>query len=169
MKSNLSNLMKLLAMTIVIALLAPVTTQAQAGKANFSGTWTMNAEKSTLPEGGGGRGGGRGMFGGGSFTVAQDANTLTQTREGQNGTFTTKYTLDGKETVNTFGQGESKSTAKWSADGKSLTVVTTMNFNGNDFTTTAVWTMVDARTLSITTTRQGQNGEVKTTIVYDKK
>jgi hypothetical protein len=165
MKRNLSILMQLLALTIVLAFIAPVNTQAQ--KANFAGSWTMNADKSTLPQGGGG--GGRGMFGGGSFTVAQDANTLTQTREGQNGTFVTKYTLDGKESVNTFGQGESKSTAKWSADGKSLTIVTTMNFNGNDFTTTAVWTMVDAKTLSITSTRMGQNGEVKTTMVYDKK
>ena len=163
--------MQLLALAIALVLIAPVTTNAQSGKANFAGTWTMNAEKSTLPQtgGGGGGAGGRGGFGGGSFTVAQDANTLTQTRETQNGSFATKYTLDGKESVNTFGQGESKSTATWSADGKSLTVVTKMNFNGTERTTTAVWSLVDAKTLSIVSTRQGQNGEVKTTMVYDKK
>ncbi len=166
MERNLKTLMQLLALTIVLALIAPVTTQAQAGKANFAGTWAMNAEKSTLPQAGGG---GRGMGGGGNFTVAQDANTLTQTREGRNGTITTKYTLDGKETVNSTGGGESKSTAKWSADGKSLTVVTKTNFNGNERTSTAVWSLNDAKTLSIVSTRQGQNGEVKTTMVYDKK
>jgi hypothetical protein len=29
--------------------------------------------------------------------------------------------------------------------------------------------MIDAKTLSILSTRQGQDGEVKTTMVYDKK
>lgn len=169
MKRNLSNLMQLLALTIVLALLMPEMTHAQAGKANFAGTWAMNAERSTQPQGGGG-GGGRGMFGG-NFTVAQDANSLSQTRTGQDGTArTTKYTLDGKESVNTFGNGgESKSTATWSADGKSLTIVTKMIFNGNDFTSSAVWTLTDAKTLSILSTRQGQNSEQKTTMVYDKK
>jgi len=127
----------------------------------------LNAEKSTMPQCGG-RGGQR--MGGGSFTVTQDAATLTQTRTGQDGTErSTKYALDGKETVNTFGQGESKPTATWSADGKSLTIVTKMNFDGNERTTSAVWSLVDANTLSIVSTRQGQNGEVKTTMIYNKK
>jgi Tol biopolymer transport system component len=168
MKKNVSEFMRLLSLTIVLALVMPVMVHAQAGKANFAGTWAMNAEKSTIPQGGGGGGGGRGM-GGGNFTVAQEANLLTQTRTGQDGTArVTKYTLDGKESVNTTGGGESKSTAKWSADGKTLTVVTKTNFNGNERTITAVWSLIDAKTLSIASTRQGQNGEVKSTIVYDK-
>jgi hypothetical protein len=68
-----------------------------------------------------------------------------------------------------MGQGESKSTAKWSADGKSLTIVTKSNFGGTERTSTAVWSLTDAKTLSIVNTRQGQDGEVKTTMVYDKK
>lgn len=104
------------------------------------------------------------------FSVTQTASLLTQTRTGQDGTArSTKYALDGTETVNTFGNNESKSTAKWSADGKSLTITTKSNFNGNERTSTAVWTLTDAKTLSIVSTRQGQNGEVKTTMVYDKK
>lgn len=160
--------MRLMSLTISLALIAPVMINAQDSKANFAGTWAMNAEKSTLPQGGGGGGGQR--MGGGTFTVTQEANLLSQSRTGQDGTArVTKYTLDGKESVNAFGGGESKSTATWSADGKSLTVVTKTNFNGNERTSTAVWSMIDANTLSIVTTRQGQNGEVKTTIVYDKK
>ena len=170
MKKNLMRLMQLLSLTIVMALVAPEMIHGQAGKANFSGTWAMNAEKSTLPQGGGGGGGGGQRMGGGNFTVAQEANLLTQTRTGQDGTARiTKYTLDGKESVNTTGGGESKSTATWSADGKTLTVVTKSNFNGNERTSTAVWSMVDEKTLSIVSTRQGQNGEVKTTMIYDKK
>ena len=170
MKKNVSILMRLIFLTVVLALIAPVTVNAQAGKTNFAGTWAMNAEKSTQPQGGGGGGGGGMRMGGGNFTATQEANLLTQSRTGQDGTVrVTKYTLDGKESTNTIGQGESKSTATWSADGKSLNVVTKMNFNGNEMTTTAVWSMPDAKTLSIVTTRQGQNGEVKTTMIYDKK
>ena len=158
--------MQLLSLIIALAIITPVITNAQAGKANFAGTWALNAEKSTLPQGGGG---GQRM-GSTNFTVTQEANVLTQTRTSQDGTTrVTKYTLDGKESVNTTGGGESKSTANWSTDGKTLTIVTKSNFNGNERTSTAVWSMTDAKTLSILSTRQGQDGEVKTTMVYDKK
>lgn len=170
MEKRFSKMMQLLSLIIALAFIAPVMVNAQAGKANFAGTWALNAEKSTMPQGGGGGGGGRGMGGGGNFTVTQAGNVLTQSRTGQDGTVReTKYTLDGKESVNTMGQGESKSTATWSADGKSLTIVTKMNFNGNERTSSQVWSMPDAKTLTIVSTRQGQNGEVKTTMVYDKK
>jgi hypothetical protein len=168
MKRKLSILMRLMSLTIALALVSPVMANAQAGKANFAGTWAMNAEKSTLPQGGGPGGGQR--MGGGNFTVTQEANLLTQSRTGPDGTVReSKYTLDGKESVNATGGGESKSTATWSADGKSLTIVTKSNFNGNERTSTAVWSLIDSKTLSIVSTRQGQDGEVKTTIVYDKK
>jgi Tol biopolymer transport system component len=168
MKRNLSNLMQLLSLTVVLALVAPVMINAQTGKTNFAGTWAMNAEKSTLPQGGGGGDGQR--MGGTNFTITQEANILTQTRTSQDGTTRiTKYTLDGKESVNTTGGGESKSTSNWSADGKMLTIVTKSNYNGNERTSTAVWSLIDAKTLSIVSTRQGQDGEVKTTMVYDKK
>ncbi len=167
MKRNVSNLMKLMSLTVMLAFVTPAMIHAQAGKANFAGTWAMNADKSTLPQGGGG-GGQR--AGGGNFTVTQNANTLTQTRTSQDGTArATKYTLDGKESVNPGRGGDSKSTAKWSADGKSLTIVTKSNYNGNERTSTAVWSLVNPATLSIVSTRQGQNGEVKATMVYDKK
>jgi hypothetical protein len=140
-------------------------TNAQAGKVKFAGTWTLNAQKSTMGQGGGQR------MGGGNFVATQEANLLTvvRTRTGQDGqstTTTSKYTLDGKESVNTTGRGDRKSTAKWSADGKTLTK---SSFNGNEMTSTEVWALTDAKTLSVTSTRQGQNGEVKTTMVYDKK
>ena len=164
MKRNLSNLMRLLSLTVVLALIAPVIIHAQAGKADFAGTWAINTEKSTLPQGGGQR------MGSTNFTVTQETNLLTQTRTSQDGTTrVTKYTLDGKESVNTTGGGESKSTATWSADGKTLTIITKSNFNGNERTSTAVWSLIDAKTLSIVSTRQGQDGEIKTTMVYDKK
>lgn len=175
MKKN--NLFKQFASFIlIIALSAPAVINAQAGKTNFAGDWTLNTQKSTLPQGGQGGGGMR--MGGGSFVATQDAGLLTvvRTRTGQDGqptTSTMKYTLDGKESVNTSPRGDSKSVATWSPDGKSLTIETsrTMEMNGESRTmkSSEVWKLTDAKTLEVTTTRQGQNGEQKSTMVYDKK
>jgi hypothetical protein len=167
---------RLISAALMLVLIAPVMTNAQAGKTNFAGNWTLNADKSTMPQGG--QGGGGGMRMGGNFVATQEANLMTvvRTRTGQDGQSTTttmKYTLDGKESLNTSPRGDSKSVAKWSADGKTLTIETsrTMDMNGESrtMTSTEVWVLTDPKTLSVTSTRQGQNGEVKATMVYDKQ
>jgi hypothetical protein len=173
MKKNASNLFRLLSLTIMLALISPIMVNGQAGKTNFAGTWNLNAEKSTQPQGGGQR------MGGGNFVATQEANLLTveRTRTNQNGETTTtimKYTLDGKESLNTNPRGESKSFATWADDGKTLTIVTsrTMDMNGETRTmkSTEVWELTDAKTITIVTTRPGMDGaEVTTTMVYDKK
>lgn len=158
----------------------PVMTNAQGGKANFAGTWAVNETKSDQPAGGGGGGGMRGGMS--NFVVKQEANLLSaaSTRTGQDGqaiSTTSNYTLDGKESINTTaGRGggdpiKVPSVATWSPDGKSLTIVTTQTFNDQTMKTTAVWTLIDANTLSIATTRPGFNGGEATTSkrVYDKK
>jgi hypothetical protein len=178
MKKNVT--MQILSLTVLFAFLCmPMVINAQGSKANFAGKWALNAEKSQMgqpPQGGGGGGGPR--MGGGDFTATQDANLLTveRTRTGQDGqavNTTAKYTLDGKVSVNTTGRGESKSTATWSADGKSLTIVTTRSFERDGQTTemktTEVWSLTNPTTLSIVSTMTTPNGERKTTMVYDKK
>jgi hypothetical protein len=186
----MKKIMKLLSLAVILALVLPVVTNAQAGKANFAGSWTFNATKSPQPAGGpgggapggggqGGPGGGGMRMGGGDRVVTQEANLLTSstTRTGQDGTPTTtvlKYTLDGKESINTNPRGDSKSTATWSADGKSLTIKTsrTMDMNGQSMTmvTEEKWTLTDPKTLSIATTRNGMDGTpTTTTSVFDKK
>jgi len=165
---NLPYLMHLTFLTVMLLAIIPSVANAQSGKANFSGNWTFNESKSNMGDTGGRR------FGRGDMVVKQDANTLTiertrTNRDGQTMNMTSKYSLDGKETTNSFGRGESKSTAKWSSDGKSLTITTTFSFNGNERTSTEVWTFTNANTLSVASTRQGRNGEMKTTRVYDKK
>jgi hypothetical protein len=168
---------RLVSLTLMMALISPVMVNAQTGKTNFAGDWTLNAEKSTQPQGGQGGGGGMRM-GGGNFVATQEANLLTvvRTRTGQDGqptTITMKYTLDGKESINTSPRGESKSIAKWSADGKSLTIETTrtMDMNGESRTmkSTEVWALTDAKTLAVSATRQSPDGEVKSNMVYEKK
>jgi len=174
------NLMKILSLLVMLAFVAPLMINAQAGKANFAGNWKFNAEKSNMGQppaqgGGQGQGGGARMGGGGGdFVAKQEANLLTvsRTRVGQDGTSTTnetKFTLDGKETVTTTQRGDTKTSAKVSADGKTITTVTTMSMNGTEMKTTAVWTLTDANTLTIVTTRPGRDGvEMKTTAVYNK-
>ena len=183
MRKNERNLQIILsAMIILTFLIMPVNLNGQAGKVNFSGTWALNAEKSTFGQGPGRPGapggqppqgqGQRGGFGGGNFVAKQEANLLTVDRTRGDQTFSTKYTLDGKESVNATGRGESKSTATWSADGKSLTIVTTRTIERDGQTiqmkTTEVWTLTGTQ-LTIASTSSTPNGERKTTMVYDKK
>jgi len=172
-----SAFMRFVSVSLILVFIAPVMINAQAGKTNFAGEWTLNAEKSTQPQGGQG-GGGAMRMGGGNFVATQEANLLTvvRTRTGQDGqptTSTMKYTLDGKESLNTSPRGDSKSVAKWSADGKTITIETsrTMDMNGESRTmkSTEVWALTDAKTLTVAATRQGPNGEVKSNMVYEKK
>jgi Tol biopolymer transport system component len=157
--------MKLFSLTFMLALILPAMTFAQSGKVSFAGNWVLNTEKSTMSQNGGYQ-----RMGGGNFSVTQEANLLTRSRTGQDGTTrVTKYTLDGKESINTSGRGDSKSTVKWSSDGKTLTIVSKINFDGNERTVTEEWTLVDPKTLSIVSTREGQNGEVKNTMIFDKQ
>ncbi len=160
----MKNFIKLLSLAMIFAFVMPVVAKAQ--KPNFSGSWALNESKSTMPEGGG-----RMMMGGREFTVTQEANLLTRKSVGRDGTERiSKYTLDGKESINSMGDNQIPSVATWSADGKSLTIKTTMEFNGNKRTSIAVWSMPDAKTLSIATTSTNREGnEVKATMVYDKK
>lgn len=117
-------------------------------------------------------------MGGGDFIAKQDGNNLTVERttnapDGTVNTVNTKYTLDGKESVNNTGRGDSKSTATWSSDGKKLTIKTTrtMTRDGESRTTTSteVWSLTDGKTLQIEMTMPSANGERKMTSVYNKK
>ena len=174
MKKNV--IMQLLSSTVLFAFLSlPLTTNAQGTKANFAGTWAFNESKSNLGDGGGFR------RGAGQMTVTQDGINLTvvRVRTNQNGeqtTTTDKYTTDGKECVNTSTTGRggpSKSILKWSADGKSLNFAITRTFERDGKTTemksSEVWTLTDAKTLSVASTFSSPNGEMKSTLVYDKK
>ncbi|MGD0582740.1 MAG: hypothetical protein ABR974_07310 [Bacteroidales bacterium] len=173
-----SKFFRILSFTIAVAFLMPAMTNAQTGKTSFAGNWAYNQSKSDMgqPPQGGGQGGGQRM-GGGNLSIKQEANLLTvdRTRMGQDGqtqTTTEKYTLDGKECVNTNPRGESKSTVTWSADGNSLNVVTTrtMNMNGEtrEMKSTSVWTLTDAKTLTVTSTSTTPNGDRVIKMVYDK-
>lgn len=182
MKTRSTGFSVLSGVIMLAFMLLPLSTNAQGSKADFTGTWAYNAEKSQAgqaPAQGQGQGQapgqGRGNMGG-TLVVKQEANLLTiqRTMSSPNGerTSTMKYTLDGKECTNNDARGDSKSTATWSADGKKLTIKTTrtMNRNGESrtMTSTEVWSLTGG-TLTIETAMPGPNGERKMTAVYNKK
>jgi hypothetical protein len=171
MKTGISgtSLLKMLSITMALTLFAPYVTDAQTAKVNFSGNWVLNSEKSTL---------GDNPRMGGNFIAAQEANLLsverTRTnRDGETVTTTMKYTLDGKESINTSPRGDSKSVASWSADAKTLNISTSRTFEMNGETvnmkSVEVWTLTDPKTITIQSTSTLPDGERKVTLVYDKK
>lgn len=158
-------------MILAVLLIMPLRLNAQGGKSNFSGTWAYNESKSQAAQSNY-RGGARQM------TIKQEGNNLTidRVRTNQSGepvTTTEKYTLDGKESVNTSRMGISKSIVKWSADGKALDFATTRTIerdgNKREMKSSESWTLTDAKTLSIVSSYTSQDGERKSTRVYDKK
>ena len=126
---------------------------------NFAGKWAPDADKNPAPAANAGRGG-RGGGGAGPFEVKQDATTLTQIRDTQNGPQETKYMLDGQAHDVTMGQGTAKVTAK--VDGSTIVIDTTRDMGGNSVTTHAVWSM-EGGDLKMSTTQPGRNGGEPTT------
>ncbi len=125
---------RVLATAAMLATLAAGPALAQ-GKADFSGAWKQNVEKSDPM--GGGMGGGGGGGGGGMGGMMRDAvTTITQTateltlvtKFGEN-TRTLTYKLDGSESVNQgMRGGETKSKVHW--DGATLVIESVSNMSG---------------------------------------
>ena len=174
MKKQVTYSMQLLSFILVAFFLMSFVETTSAQKPNFAGSWAFNETKSDQPQGGG-----RGFGGGGTLNIKQDANSITvervTVRDGEPRTNTSKYTLDGKESVNTTQRGTSKSIAKWASDNKSVNIstISTYEMNGETRNTNSneVWTLTDGgKSLTITSTRPNQDGEPTTTKrVYDKK
>jgi hypothetical protein len=142
-------------------------------KTDFTGTWAFNESKSTPVEGGF-------RFGPSLMVVTQDGNNLSyestrKDRDGADVKSTSKFTMDGKESVNPAGFGNSNrnSVVTWAADGKVLNFAHTMIFERDgekqEFKNTESWKINDDKTLSVETTMNFQGEERKTTNVYDKK
>ena len=151
--------MKLARVGVIAAAVLAVATLAWAQKADFSGTWTLDAEAQRRSGGGGGggggggRGGGRGGLGQGG-TVKQTATELTVERMMGENKVTTTYKLDGTESKNSMmGRGgaavESVSTAKW--DGPALVITTKTDMGNGPQESTQTWTLAGS-VLTIETT-----------------
>jgi len=169
MKTIISRSFVATAFTAAVVTLSSFSTNAQ--KTSFAGEWKLNEAKSELGE-----------FGGRvARTIKADQKdssiTVSKTTPGFNGgdpiTTTVTLTYDGKvvETEG-FGGSKRKSTAKWSADGKTLTVSSTMSFERDgqtmEFKATENWTLTADGMLSVAATTTSPRGDMSTKAVYTK-
>jgi len=160
MKKNLVNLVKLLLLSVVLMFTTTAMINAQSGKVDFSGTWAMNTMKSSPAAANSSR----------SFIVKQEGNLLTTTSNGEDGmSVVAKYKLDGKESANKIEGTDSKSTAKFSSDGRMLTIVSKSWKDGKEKTDEYVWSLSDPKSLSIVCTTVGISGDEVTKYFYDRK
>jgi hypothetical protein len=161
MKKNLSNFSRWLSFAVVITFFSTAVMHAQGSRSNFSGTWALNSMESSPSAR---------SSSSGDFVVKQDANLLTTISTDKNGkSVEYKYTLDGKESINKSHDGDVKSTAKFSADGKTLTILSRFKEDGQEKTDQDVWSLRDPKTLSVVCTRPGMSGDEVTKYVYNKK
>ena len=163
---------KLIVYCSMVFVVAMAVVAVSAAPADFSGTWVLDAAKSTMPQGpGGGGGGGQGDV---TLEVKQDAKTLTATRKTARGEQVTTYNLDGSETTSESQRGKSTHKAKWQGEGKILEINTVSNFNmqGYEMKITSVshWELMDGgKTLKVHTKTETPQGARESTMVYNKK
>ena len=145
---------------------------AIVANSNFSGDWKLNEQKSDL-----------GQFGARmapkSMKIDAKNESLSTERQAldmQGQPTTTKETLtfDGKETESTvFGTTKKKSTAKWSEDGKTLNVNSTILFDRDgqqtEIKVTEKWKLSDdGQTLTVEQSSSSSFGDNSMKLVYDK-
>lgn len=142
-------------------------------KVNFSGNWTLNEDKSEFGERGA-------RFAVKAIKVEQKENAITITRttpsfQGDDVTTTETLGFDGKEVEGTgFGGFVRRSSLKWDADEQSFSIKSTTagerNGQSFSFTSTETWILgKGGKSLSVTSVRITQQGEVTTKAVYDKQ
>ncbi len=153
----------------VLILLYPATTYA-GDKADFSGEWTLNEDKSEM---------GEGRFRPSAtlkITQAENSLVIDRTRIGRDGEqrkIKDEYTLDGEAKLTETERGSTKSTASWSEDGKTLTINShrKMTREGQTFEITSVetWELSDdGSALTIKSSISSTRGERSIVLVYNK-
>lgn len=156
----------------ILAVLLTAGMMAQA-RPDFTGTWTLDAEKSVMPQGrGAGMGGGRqGGMGGGPLTIAVEGQKMSISRTmGRSGnTRTTVYMLDGTASKNTMGGrgGAGPTEVVYTSRWEGARLVTTIAYPRGTATETR-WIEADG-TMVVEMTRTNPRGEAVTTkLVYKK-
>jgi len=149
-----------------VAVMLWATSAFAQAKPDFSGSWTLDAEKTAaanpqMQAGGGGGRGGRGG-GAGAMTIKHDGSTLTVETQGRQGPQSVAYKLDGSEVQVPGGRGGA-ATAKAMWEGTTIVISTTRDMQGQMTTTKQTYSM-DGDWLVVA--RETPNGTMK---VYYKK
>lgn len=148
---------------LFLILWAPLSIAAQ--EIYFSGNWKLNSGKSKLNA--------EFSFAPFQLIIAQKGNDLSVERhsefQGESFTMTDKFTLDGKECVNTgYMETKKKSNATWSDDKKSLKITSKIVMDdGNEINITEIYKL-DGANLVIDSSSTSSWGDMAETHVYDK-
>ncbi|GAB3504091.1 hypothetical protein GCM10027341_33950 [Spirosoma knui] len=158
-----------------------VLTSMAADRANFSGEWKLNESKSELD-----RQfpicifGERDHLVSKTMKIARQADFLTVDVTGMSadGTLVTrqeKLFFAGEESEAIIvGSPREKSTARWSADGQTMTIISVRSFatiaEEPDFEVTEVWTLINGRkSISVQVNSRSVSRENTMTLIYDKQ
>ena len=149
----------------VFAIALFAVTALAADKPNFSGEWVMDAAKSEFGP----------MPPPDSMTRKVEYNdpvlTVTQAQTGGaqgDQTTTSKYSTDGKESVNNMAGNEVKSTATW--QGNSLVIASKLEVQGNELSLTSKWSLSeDGKVLTDVWHISTGQGDFDITYVMNKK
>jgi hypothetical protein len=153
---------KLMSTLFVIA--AATGMALAADKPDFSGSWKMDADKSTFgpipPPTAMTR----------KIVHSDPALSVEEARSGAQGDMNTtmKYSTDGKETTNSMMGNDVKSKAVW--EGKTLVITSAANFGGADVKLTDKWALADdGKTLTDVVSISAPQGDFEMTFVLVKQ
>ncbi len=158
----------------LIFLLAPViffSFIAKLDHPDFTGEWKLNESKSDLGQ--------FASYAPRTIKVSQTADSITiaKTAPGFNGddmTLTETLSFDGKQTKTTMFQTSTRTaSAKWSDDGKTLTITYDLMFDFNGQQTevkgTEAWTLSDdGKTLQSQNNSSSSFGDIQAKGIYEK-
>lgn len=148
---------------LAVLLLLGVSVMAQT---NFSGTWELAKDKSTLNE--------QFSMAPVKLVISQDGNNLTIERhsEFQGNVYTSesKHTLDGKDNVNSGWQDmKITSVSKWDDAKKKLTISSKIPMqDGGDMKSDQTYSISDGN-LSVLAKASSSYGDMEETWVFEKK
>lgn len=163
MVSKLKSLSMKKALFLFVACLISAIAASQT--TDFSGKWKLNTEKSKL--------GTEFSLAPSDIIVIQTGNDLSIEKhsnfQGQEVVTNDKFTLDGKECVNTgFQDSQKKSVTSWSEDKKILTITTKMSIgDAGDISIIEVY-KIDGDNLLIESSASSSYGDLAETMVYSK-
>lgn len=161
---------RFLSTAALLAAFATAPALAQA-KPDFSGAWKMNAEKSDPMGGGGGGGGGMMRDAVTTITQTATELTLV-TKFGENSRTATYKLDGTESVNPGMQGGETKTKAKWDGATLVLEHVRNMSGPNGDMQVTskeARSLSADGKSMTVVTTTQGPNGEMTRKMVYDKQ
>lgn len=150
----------------ILLALALISSLAIGQKVNFSGTWNINRGDSELND--------QFSMAPNSLVIDQSKKELTIQRnsswQGQDYSYTDKFTLDGKVCENVgFMDMVKKSTADWNEDKRSLKITSTIGMqDGSDMTITETLSK-EGDQLVLNTTATSSFGEMSEVFVFDKQ